>query len=99
MIEHCVDILGRLGAQQPAHWPEDTAAGYNRQDFVMVRPRGADPATFHADPDNVWYCQAILAFSMVVQADEGRYLMKCVLVSKLEEIDKSEDPVAGLYTL
>ena len=64
-------------------------------DFVLVPQRGADPLTFCPDPDTVWYCQEILAFSMVVQADEAKYLMKCVLVSKLEEFHNPDDPVAG----
>jgi hypothetical protein len=86
-----------VGVQRVYAWPfpGKKFRGYNRQDFVMVLPRGADPLTFHPDPDNVWYCQTLLAFSMVVGADDGRYLMRCVLVSKLEEFDNQGDPVAG----
>jgi hypothetical protein len=88
----------RLGGVQRVYawpFPKKPFRGWNRMDFVFVRPRGADPLTFRPDPDTVWYCQAILAFSMVVQADEARYLMKCVLVSKLEEFHNPDDPVAG----
>ena len=58
----------------------------NRQDFVFVRPPGQDPRQFHPDPDNVWYGQCLLTFSVIVQGDkpEDRFMCKLVLFSKLE---------------
>ena len=58
----------------------------NRQDFVFVRPPGNDPEQFHPDPDNVWYGQCLLSFSVIVQGDkpEDRFMCKLVLFSKLE---------------
>ena len=50
----------------------------NRQDFVFVRPRGSDPALFHASPDNVWYCRCLLLFTVVVRTDVvGSVRIKC----------------------
>ena len=58
----------------------------NRQDFVFVRPPGNDPEQFHPDPDNVWYGQCLLSFSIIVQGDkpEDRFMCKLVLFSKME---------------
>jgi hypothetical protein len=51
---------------------------FNRMDFVLFRPPGADAETFHPDPSNVWYGKCLLAFSFILCADDGsRYKFKC----------------------
>ncbi len=58
-------------------------------------PEGEDRATFHPDPENVWYCQCLLVFSFIVRGDgNARYRMMCALISTLEDYDCPKDDAA-----
>ena len=86
------------GRQRVYAWsfPHKKFQDYNHQDPVFLLPPGADRATFHPDPDNVWYGQCLLVFSFVVRGDgDARYRMKCVLISTLEDYVCPEDDAAA----
>jgi hypothetical protein len=57
------------GHQRLQCWPfpDRKFFGYNREDFVFVRPPGVE--RFVLSPDNVWYGRLKLLFSISVQVD------------------------------
>ena len=86
------------GFQRVYAWsfPNKKFRDYNHQDAVFLRPEGEDRATFHPDPDNVWYGRCVLVFSFIVRSDANvRYRMKCALISTLEEYICPEDDAAA----
>ena len=65
------------GSQRVYAWsfPHKKFRDFNHQDPVLLLPAGADRATFHPDPDNVWYGQCLLVFSFIVRVI--RHVMGC----------------------
>jgi len=57
------------GHQRLQCWPfpDRKFFGYNREDFVFVRPPGVE--RFVLSPDNVWYGRLKLLFIISVQVD------------------------------
>jgi hypothetical protein len=96
-MQHGGVILGHKeyeGSQRVYAWPfpNEKFRDFSRQDPVILLPEGADRATFHPNPDNVWYGKCLLVFSFIVRGDgNARYRMRCVLISTLEDYNCPED--------
>jgi len=97
IMQHGGVILGHKeyeGSQRVYAWPfpNEKFRDFSRQDPVILLPEGADRATFHPNPDNVWYGKCLLVFSFIVRGDgNARYRMRCVLISTLEDYNCPED--------
>ena len=83
------------GYQRIQCWPFSKRRhyGYNREDFVFIRPPGVE--SFLLSPDSVWYCRVLLIFSISVKTDVDRepVELQCAFVAVCKEI--SLDP-AGI---
>ena len=60
--------------------------GWNREDFVFIRPPGVE--SFVLSPENVWYGRLRLLFTISVQIDsqEEPIDLECAFISFLYDI-------------
>ena len=67
-------------------FPDMLYYGFNREDFVFVRPPGVQ--SFVLSPDNVWYGRLKLLFRLTVQVDgkEDPVDIDCAFISFCYEI-------------
>ena len=76
------------GFQRLQCWPFPDLRyyGWNREDFVFIRPPGVE--SFVLSPENVWYGRLRLLFTISVQIDgqEEPIDLECAFISFLYDI-------------